>query len=752
MNKKSIVWALIFAILIAAAIAVPPNPEVYWGYVYVEGDKAEAGNILTVQGPTGELLGNQTLPVDISKTGSYAINIIFDDPITPADEGAAEGDVLTWKLNGVIVSSPAPGTDTAQSGKTNNNFRIDAYINPSISMAVSYSSQTITISQNINLTINLTNTGAGSGNATIDEISGFSTALPITLDVPKNSSNSTTVTITPASCSAFTPNLTASYYNRGGSLVDILSEQLNFTVTGPDILLSSLQVSDYAPAASDTISISVIVSNIGEKEINGFTIKFYDQLTGGNLINNITSTVNLSSGENTTIQFNKQFAQGTYRIKAIANISNTECSASNNEINSSTITVSAASQTGQTTGGGGGSSTRIITTNETQECLEHKIKLTKDGTIVEIQEDCDLVIFEYKGKEYNITLTDTDETSAKLSIKSTGLSSVVILQTDEIKELDLANDDSYEVSISLVELAEKPRIKFSLATTAEEEQIIEEQQEMQKLKLRSKITGWMTQEIGDTNISIFHLIILAVIITIVMLYSRKGGITLTQFIPKQPPQQEEKSDYIKTMTRAPKEPIKENVLFGILSGTRPRQATQIPRQRPSIIINKPEEQKPEKQYEYQKELKPRSVNITIKKESKIPLFFNEFKKTLNTLKPVKKIPKTDPGLSEEEKKLPQVPYEYLSEAIELMEKIRKNLKPRDDLIKEYSSKYPKFLIDLVAKNIFINSSFKGNIDVVHELERLKVLDKEYKYISINKLAKAIDIIAKGHASKDNKKQ
>ena len=92
------------------------------------------------------------------------------------------------------------------------------------------------------------------------------------------------------------------------------------------------------------------------------------------------------------------------------------------------------------------------------------------------------------------------------------------------------------------------------------------------------------------------------------------------------------------------------------------------------------------------------------------------------------------------------------EAIELMEKIRKNLEPRDELIKKYGDKYPVFLIDLVSKNLFSYSNFKEKIDVIGELEKLRILDKEYKYVGVDKLEKATEILAKGYASKANKEK
>ena len=88
-------------------------------------------------------------------------------------------------------------------------------------------------------------------------------------------------------------------------------------------------------------------------------------------------------------------------------------------------------------------------------------------------------------------------------------------------------------------------------------------------------------------------------------------------------------------------------------------------------------------------------------------------------------------------------------AIELIEQITANKQPRDELIRKYGSKYPRFLIDMAGKYVFLNMGFDKKIDVMDELDKLEILDKDYEFISHNKLEKAIDILAKGYAMKKN---
>jgi len=123
MNKnmvKLFIIFLIFSINIHTVSAIPPFPESYWGYATINGVPAANGTSITVEVyDTGEIIGSTTVQFE---NGGYSVNVEFDDPFTSEDEGADEGDKLTWKLGGVICSTPAQGTDIATSGNVNGDF------------------------------------------------------------------------------------------------------------------------------------------------------------------------------------------------------------------------------------------------------------------------------------------------------------------------------------------------------------------------------------------------------------------------------------------------------------------------------------------------------------------------------------------------------------------------------------------------------------------------------------------------------
>jgi PKD repeat protein len=122
--RKSIISAIVLLVCIAIVSATPPIPESYWGYATLNGAPAPYGTSITVEVyDTGEEVGNTTVQYP---DGGYSLDIIFDDPDIPGDEGANEGDLLTWKINDITCSSPAPGTDTATIGGSNSNFNLIA--------------------------------------------------------------------------------------------------------------------------------------------------------------------------------------------------------------------------------------------------------------------------------------------------------------------------------------------------------------------------------------------------------------------------------------------------------------------------------------------------------------------------------------------------------------------------------------------------------------------------------------------------
>ena len=127
-TKKFICKYILSAIVLIACIpivsAIPPIPESYWGYTTLNGAPAPDGTFITVEVyGTGELVGNTTVQYP---NGGYSLDIIFDDPDTAEDEGADGEDALTWKINGINCSIPAPGTDTATSGGISGNFNLTA--------------------------------------------------------------------------------------------------------------------------------------------------------------------------------------------------------------------------------------------------------------------------------------------------------------------------------------------------------------------------------------------------------------------------------------------------------------------------------------------------------------------------------------------------------------------------------------------------------------------------------------------------
>jgi len=113
---------LSFVVLIFAQEGPQPVPESYIGYAMLDGEVASFGLSINVKTGTSETVGSATT----EDSGAFSLDVIFDNPDTTQDEGADEGDSLTWYISGNECTSPAAGSDTANSGNHNSNFVIQA--------------------------------------------------------------------------------------------------------------------------------------------------------------------------------------------------------------------------------------------------------------------------------------------------------------------------------------------------------------------------------------------------------------------------------------------------------------------------------------------------------------------------------------------------------------------------------------------------------------------------------------------------
>ena len=131
MKKIASIVALTMVVLVAGSMnvaAIPQIPEYYWGYAVLDGELAPIGTQITVEVyGTGEEVGSYTTQYDGIYAGIYVMKVRIDDPTSEKDEGATKGEHLTWKINGIDCSTPAPRTDKAESGKVNRYFSIVAH-------------------------------------------------------------------------------------------------------------------------------------------------------------------------------------------------------------------------------------------------------------------------------------------------------------------------------------------------------------------------------------------------------------------------------------------------------------------------------------------------------------------------------------------------------------------------------------------------------------------------------------------------
>ena len=160
MGKCSIL-AIVLIISITTVAATPPIPESYWGYATLNGAPAAYGTSITVEVEgTGEVVGSTTVEYS---NGGYSLDVKFDDPDTGEDEGANDGDKLTWKINSIECSTPAPGADTATPGGTNSNFNliaISATNPPSVTVLYPNGGESIPVGTQVQISAHATDDNA----------------------------------------------------------------------------------------------------------------------------------------------------------------------------------------------------------------------------------------------------------------------------------------------------------------------------------------------------------------------------------------------------------------------------------------------------------------------------------------------------------------------------------------------------------------------------------------------------------------
>ncbi|MFH1788215.1 MAG: hypothetical protein ABH834_02395 [Candidatus Altiarchaeota archaeon] len=124
MKVKGLVVVFLVCLLQVAYVSAdspPVLPEQYWGYAYVNGVPASQGVSVTVKASrTGDLVGVGS----VLENGLYSITVVVKDAENYGSEGVLKGESLAWYVDGVEVSSPVAGSDTAESGKQNSNFNL----------------------------------------------------------------------------------------------------------------------------------------------------------------------------------------------------------------------------------------------------------------------------------------------------------------------------------------------------------------------------------------------------------------------------------------------------------------------------------------------------------------------------------------------------------------------------------------------------------------------------------------------------
>lgn len=102
-RKKSYIAAAVaptLLLFVMAAAALPPIAAEFYGTVEIDGKPAEPGTNITAYDPNGIVCGRHTTTA-AGEFGLLSCN--GDDPTTPEDEGATNGEIVTIRVNKIPV-------------------------------------------------------------------------------------------------------------------------------------------------------------------------------------------------------------------------------------------------------------------------------------------------------------------------------------------------------------------------------------------------------------------------------------------------------------------------------------------------------------------------------------------------------------------------------------------------------------------------------------------------------------------------
>ncbi len=258
----------------SVALALAPLPEEYLGTAFFN-DRPADNLTLSVKTVDGELLASQLLPVD-GDSGNYHIFINFDDPVTVRDEGADPGQELVWQLNGLNVSSPFPGQDTALPDNINEKFDIFAYSPPQINFSLS-SNLSTSLNQSLPLDVFFENQGLIDFQGYFSALSSSVFFSPSSLNFSLSAHNSSNLTLlahpASASCGSLPFTLIFNYSDAHNYLSGSLEKSFNLSVHGPDLVLINL--SSVLSSGTYELNLLAQVTNFGRLSSPPFNVLFF---------------------------------------------------------------------------------------------------------------------------------------------------------------------------------------------------------------------------------------------------------------------------------------------------------------------------------------------------------------------------------------------------------------------------------------------------------------------------------------------
>ncbi|MBI4163852.1 MAG: PGF-pre-PGF domain-containing protein [Candidatus Aenigmarchaeota archaeon] len=285
----------------------------------------------------------------VNKTGSLFadLSILSDSSVTWQINSTSSGSKL---LNLTVVNSTGAACEKTLS------VNIADATDPVIQLTTD-NKTTVPANKPFTYQVNLNNTGNENATSITIDLDVFESnitpSIPLSISpIPNGTSSSQSFSITPLACREYELTTIIKYYDTNGIQKTNIQSLDQYVANSSDLLLNAFSLSASSVTEGGSVTFTVQVKNIGEKNSTGFNVTFYkNSVASSNKLATATSNEELAylQTRNVTATWSAS-GTDTTSIIAVADSFDGDCNLGNTQKNA-TITVTAVSPTNNNNGG-----------------------------------------------------------------------------------------------------------------------------------------------------------------------------------------------------------------------------------------------------------------------------------------------------------------------------------------------------------------------------------------------------------------